>query len=98
MIASHFTYAGAVLTDEQFEELSPLDITAMRHSEDMVVLSSSGFVETQKNSLNPGLHQQEIPFQLVFFKSVQSIKRASVQIVSYVRNNKIVFVRSPSLK
>ena len=35
MIASHFTYAGNVLTDEQLEEFSPLDITAMRHSEDM---------------------------------------------------------------
>ena len=98
MIASHFTYAGAVLTDEQLEELSPLDITAMRHSEDMEILSSSGFASTQKNSLNPGLQQQEIPFQLVFFKSVQSIKRTSVQIVSYVRNNKIVFVRSPGLQ
>ncbi|GIT72325.1 MAG: hypothetical protein Ct9H300mP28_21390 [Pseudomonadota bacterium] len=88
MIASHFTYAGVVLTDEQLEELSPLDITAMRHSEDMEILSSSGFASTQKNSLNPGLQQQEIPFLLVFFKSVQSIKRTSVQIVSYVRNNK----------
>ena len=97
MIASHFTYAGNVLTDEQLEELNPLDITAMRHSEDMGILSSSGFASTQKNSLNPGLHQQEIPFQLVF-KSVQSIKRTSVQIVSYVRNNKIVFVRSPGLQ
>ena len=98
MIASHFTYAGAVLTDEQLEELSPMDIKAMRHSEDMEILSSSGFASTQKNSLNPSLQQQEIHFQLVFFKSVQSIKRTSVQIVSYVRNNKIVFVRSPGLQ
>ena len=98
MIASHFTYAGNVLTDEQLEEFSPLDITAMRHSEDMVVLSSSGFISTQENSLNTGLQKQGIPFQLVFLKSVQNIKRSSVQIVSYVRNNKIIFVRSPGLQ
>lgn len=98
MIASHFTYAGNVLTDEQLEEFSPLDITAMRHSEDMGVLSSSGFTSTQENSLNTGLQKQGIPFQLVFLKSVQNIKRTSVQIVSYVRNNKIIFVRSPGLQ
>ena len=98
MIASHFTYAGNVLTDEQLEEFSPLDITAMRHSEDMGVLSPSGFTSTQENSLNTGLQKQGIPFQLVFFKSVQNIKRTSVQIVSYVRNNKIIFVRSPGLQ
>ena len=98
MIASHFTYAGNVLTDEQLEEFSPLDITAMRHSEDMGVLSSSGFTSTQENSLNTGFQKQGIPFQLVFLKSVQNIKRTSVQIVSYVRNNKILFIRSPELK
>ena len=98
MIASHFTYAGNVLTDEQLEEFSPLDITVMRHSEDLEVLSSSGFTSTQENSLNTGLQKQGIPFQLVFLKSVQNIKRTSVQIVSYVRNNKIIFVRSPGLQ
>ena len=94
MIASHFTYAGNVLTDKQLEEFSPLDITAMRHSKDMGVLSASGFTSTQENSLNNGLQKQGIPFQLVFLKSVQNIKRTSVQIVSYVLNNKIIFVRS----
>jgi len=98
MIASHFTYAGNVLNDEQLEEFSPLDITAMRHSEDMGVLSPLGFASTQKNSLNTGLQKKGIPFQLVFLKSVQNIKRTSVQIVSYVRNNKIIFVRSPDLQ
>jgi len=98
MIASHFTYAGNVLTDEQLEEFSPLDITAMRNSEDMGFISSSGFTSTQENRLNTGLQKQGIPFQLVFLKSVQNIKRTSVQIVSYVRNNKIKFVRSPGLQ
>ena len=98
MIASHFTYAGNVLTDEQLEEFSTLDITAMRHSEDMGVFSSSGFTSTQENSLNTSHQKKGIPFQLVFLKSVQNIKRTSVQIVSYVRNNKIIFVRSPGLQ
>ena len=98
MIGSHFTYAGNVLTDEQLEEFSPLDITARRHSEDMGFLSSSRFTSTQENSLNTGLQKQEIPFQLVFLKSVQDIKRTSVQIVSYVHNNKVIFVRSPDLQ
>ena len=98
MIASHFTYAGNVLTDEQLEEFSPLDITVMRHSENIEVLSPSGFKSTQENSLNIGFQKQVIPVQLVFLKSVQNIKRTSVQIVSYVRNNKIIFVRSPGLQ
>ena len=98
MIASHFTYAGNVLTDEQLQEFSPLDISAMRHSEDMEDLSSSEFTSTQENSFNTGLKKLRIPFQLVFLKSVQNIKRTSVQIVSYVRNNKIIFVRSPGLQ
>jgi len=98
MIASHFTYAGNVLTDEQLEKFSPLDITAMRHSEDMGVLSSSRFTSTQENILNKGLQKQGIPFQLVFLKSVENIKRTSVQIVSYVRNNKIIVVRSPDIQ
>ena len=98
MIASHFAYAGNVLTDEQLEEFSPLDIKAMRNSEDMAVLSSSGFTSTQENSLNTGLQKQGIPFQLVFLKSVQNIKRTSVQIVSYVHNNKVIFVRSPDFQ
>jgi len=98
MIASHFTYAGNVLTDKQLEEFSPLDITAMRQSNDMGIISSSGFASTQENGLNTGIQKQGIPFQLVFFKSVQKIKRTSVQIVSYVRNNKIIFVRSPGLQ
>ena len=98
MIASHFTYAGNVLTDEQLEEFSPLDITAMRHSRDLGVLTPSGFSSTQEISLNTSLQKQLIPFQLVFLKSVQKIKRTSVEIVSYVRNNKIIFVRSPGLQ
>ena len=98
MIGSHFTYAGNVLTDEQLEKFSSLDITARRYSEDMGFLSSSRFTSTQENSLNTGLQKQGIPFQLVFLKSVQNIKRTSVQIVSYVRNNKIIFVRSPGLQ
>ena len=98
IIASHFAYAGNVLTDEQLEKFSPLDIKAMRHSEDLGILKSKGFTSTQEKNLNTILQKQGIPFQLVFFKTVQNIKRTSVQIVSYVRNNKILFIRSPELK
>ena len=98
MIASHFTYAGNVLSDEQLETFSPLDIKAIRHSEDLGILNSSLLIADQEQTSNATIKKKEIPFQLVFFKSVQSIKRTSVQIVSYVRNNKMIFVRSPDLK
>ncbi len=70
----------------------------MRHSEDLGVLKSKGVTSTKEKILNTDLQKQGIPFQLVFFKTVQNIKRTSVQIVSYVRNNKILFIRSPELK
>ena len=98
IIESHFAYAGNMLTDEQLEKFSPLDIKAMRHSEDLGVLKSKGVTSTKEKNLNTALQKQGIPFQLVFFKTVQNIKRTSVQIVSYVRNNKILFIRSPELK
>ncbi len=98
MIASHFTYAGNVLSDEQLEKFSPLDIKAIRHSEDLGILNSSLLIADQEQTSNDTIKKKGIPFQLVFFKSVQSIKRTSVQIVSYVRNNKMIFVRSPDLK
>ena len=98
IIESHFAYAGNVLTDEQLEKFSPLDIKAMRHSDGLEILKSKGFTSTQEKNLNTVLQKKGIPFQLVFFKTVQNIKRTSVQIVSYVRNNKILFIRSPELK
>ena len=98
MIDSHFTYAGNVLTDQQLEEYSPLDIKAMRNSEGPVILNSTSFSSTQENISNNGLKKDGIPFQLVFFKAVQNIKKTSVQIVSYVRNNEVLFIRSPDLK
>ncbi|MBG56317.1 MAG: hypothetical protein CL935_04210 [Deltaproteobacteria bacterium] len=98
MIASHFTYAGNVLSDEQLEKFSPLDIKAIRHSEDLGILNSSLLIADQEQTPNAAIKKKGIPFQLVFFKSVKSIKRTSVQIVSYVRNNKMIFVRSPDLK
>ena len=97
LIASHFTYAGMVLSDNQLETLSPMNIKALRHSGDLEMLNSLGPVEPQNSVLNAGIHQQdqEIPFQVVFFRSVSTIKRTSLQIVSYVRNNQIVYVRAP---
>ena len=98
MIASHFTYAGNVLNDEQLEGFSPLDIKAMRNSEGTGTYNPSGFASTQAKSIRSDLQKQGIPFQLVFLKSVKNIKRTSVQIVSYVRNDKIIFVRSTGLQ
>ncbi|MBS1255620.1 MAG: hypothetical protein MAG581_01429 [Deltaproteobacteria bacterium] len=97
IIESQFTFAGAVLTDNELETFSPMDITAIRHSANLEMLNTSEFADAQINNFNTELQQNTIPFQLIFFKSVQDIKRTSVQIVSYVRNNKIVFVRSSDL-
>ena len=55
-------------------------------------------VQHKEKNQNTVLQKQRIPFQLVFFKAVKNIKRTSVQIVSYVRNNKIFFIRSPDLQ
>jgi hypothetical protein len=98
IIASHFAYAGNVLTDEHLEKFSPLDIKAMRHSEGLEIPMSEGFPSTKEKNQNTVLQKQRIPFQLVFFKAVKNIKRTSIQIVSYVRNNKILFIRSPDLQ
>ncbi len=98
VITSHFTFAGNVLTDEQLEKFSPLDIQAKRNSDDMEILNSSTFATIMEKTSNSGNKKKLIPFQLVFFKSVKNIKRTTVQIVSYVSKNKITFVRSPDLQ
>jgi len=98
LIASHFTYAGVVLSDEQLETLSSIDIIALRHSGDLTMLNSFNTNEFQSGTLKTGtLKENEIPFQVVFFKAVPTIKRTSVKIISYVRNNKLVYVRAPDL-
>ena len=99
LIASHFAYAGAVLSDDQLERLSPMNIKALRHSVDLEMLNSFDPTEPENRAFDTDFQQdQEIPFQVVFFKSVSNIKRTSLQIVSYVRNNQIVYVRAPDLK
>ena len=99
LIASHFAYAGAVLSDDQLERLSPMNIKALRHSGDLEMLNSFDPTEPENRAFDTDFQQdQEIPFQVVFFKSVSNIKRTSLQIVSYVRNNQIVYVRAPDLK
>ena len=99
IISSHFTFAGVVLSDEQLETLSPLDIKSLRHSGDLKLLNSNVETEVQKRSLMTiDTKGQEVPFQVVFFKDVSAIKRTSLQIVSYVRKNKLVYVRAPDLQ
>ena len=99
LISTHFSYAGVVLSDDQLETLSPMNIKALRHSGDLKMLNSSTANEAQSGTLKTGtLKDQGVPFQVVFFKAVPTIKRTSLQIVSYVRNNKLVYVRAPDLQ
>ena len=98
LIANHFTYAGTVLSDEQLESLSPMHIKALRHSSEFGIQDSTALTNNKNDLLNTNLPQaQLIPFQVVFIKSVATIKKTSLQIVSYVRNNKIVYVHTPNL-
>ncbi len=98
LIANHFTYAGTVLSDEQLESLSPMDIKAMRHSSEFGIQDFTALTNDTNDLLNTSLPQATlIPFQVVFIKSVATIKKTSLQIVSYVRNNKIVYVHAPNL-
>ena len=48
--------------------------------------------------MNEDTKDQEVPFQVVFFKDVSSIKRTSLQIVSYMRNDELFYVRMPGLQ
>jgi len=98
LIANHFTYAGTVLSDEQLESLSPMHIKALRHSSEFGIQDSTDLTNDKNDLLNTTLLQAPlIPFQVVFIKSVATIKKTSLQIVSYVRNNKIVYVHAPNL-
>jgi len=98
LIANHFTYAGTVLLDEQLESLSPMHIKALRHSSEFGIQDSTALTNDKNDLLNTSLPQAPlIPFQVVFIKSVSTIKKTSLQIVSYVRNNKIVYVHAPNL-
>ncbi len=98
LIANHFTYAGTVLSDEQLESLSPMHIKALRHSSEFGIQDSTALTNDKNDLLNTALPQAPlIPFQVVFIKSVATIKKTSLQIVSYVRNNKIVYVHAPNL-
>jgi len=99
IISSHFTFAGVVLSDEQLGSLSPMDIKSLRHSGDLKLLNSNAETELQKAALiTSDTIGQEVPFQVVFFKDVSAIKRTSLQIVSYVRKNKLVYVRASDLQ
>jgi len=98
LIANHFTFAGTVLSDELLESLSPMDIKALRHSSEFGIQDSTALTNDKNDLLNTSLPQATlIPFQVVFIKSVATIKKTSLQIVSYVRNNKIVYVHAPNL-
>ena len=91
LIANHFTYAGTFLSDEQLESLSPMNIKALRLSSEFGIQDSTALTNDKNDLLNTSLTKAPlVPFQVVFIKSVATIKKTSLQIVSYVRNNKIV--------
>ena len=93
LIDSHFTYTGIVLSDEQLETLSPMNIKALRQSSDLNILNSLERIESQSNSNEKKSMQiKDLTFQVVFFKDVSMIKSTSIEIVSYVRNNKLIFL------
>jgi hypothetical protein len=98
LITNHFTYAGTILSDEQLESLNPMDIKALRHSSEFGIQDSTALTNDKNDLLNTSLPQDPlIPFQVIFIKSVPTIKNTSLQIISYVRNNKIVYVHAPNL-
>ena len=99
LITTQFSFAGVVLSDIQLETLSPMEIKDLHHSGNVKMLKSKSSKEVQREiSTTKNLQNNEIPFQIVFFKVVPTIKRTSLQIVSYVRNNKLVYVRAPDLQ
>ena len=98
LITNHFTYAGTILSDEQLESLNPMDIKALRHSSEFGIQDSTALTNDKNDFLNTSLPQDPlIPFQVIFIKSVPTIKNTSLQIISYERNNKIVYVHAPNL-
>ena len=97
VISSHFTLAGVVLSDKQLSTLSPFDIKSLRHSGAYSGINSKSESESSKELLVKSTKGQEVPFQVVFFKDVPSIKRTSLQIVSYIRKNELVYVRATDL-
>ena len=52
LIASHFAYAGAVLSDDQLERLSPMNIKALRHSGDLEMLNSFDPIEPENRAFD----------------------------------------------
>ena len=99
MISSHFTLAGIILSDKELGTVSAENIKSLRHTGDLETHYSNGEIDVQKRfSMNGDTKDQEVPFQVIFFKDVSAIKRTSLQIVSYMRNNELFYVRMPGLQ
>ena len=95
LIESHFTYTDMVLSDEQLETLSPVNIKALRQSSNSSIINSLEKTESQSNTLeNKSKQKNDLAFQVIFFKDVSMIHSTSIEIVSYVRNKKLVFLGS----
>ena len=95
LIENHFTYTGVVFTDEQLENLSPINIKALRQTGDLSILKKIDEDLIQSNELDRNSSvDKDIPFQVIFFKDVSAIKSTSIEIVSYVRNGNLIFLGS----
>ena len=97
LIDNHFTYSGIVLSDEQLETLSPMNIKVLRQTGDLSILDyplgSENLIKSDTIEKQSFLGK-DIPFQVVFFKDVSTIKSTSIEVVSYVRNDNLVLLGS----
>ena len=95
LIATHFTYTGVILSDEQLETYSPIRIKTLRQTGDLRFALNEGSDEFQSDKLEKNLFEKkDIPFQVIFFKDVSTIKTTSIEIISYVRNKDLLFLGS----
>jgi len=95
LIGSHFTYTGVILSDEQLETYSPIRIKTLRQTGDLSVLNNDVSDEFQSDKLEKiSIKKKDIPFQVIFFKDVSTIKTTSIEIISYVRNKDLLFLGS----
>ncbi len=95
LIGSHFTYTGVILSDEQLETYSPIRIKKLRQTGDLSVLNNDVSDEFQSDKLDKiSIKKKDIPFQVIFFKDVSTIKTTSIEIISYVRNKDLLFLGS----
>jgi hypothetical protein len=85
MLESEIVYAGVVLSRQELTERSVSSIQEEYKA------------RYGRNEINRDLREgEELPFQVVFFEAGELFKKASAQIISYVRDGQVVYVRASS--